>query len=116
VRALLDQLQADNAVVDALASKDNPRLRSIRSHEREQGLEQGRKQGRKQGLEQGLEQGRELGLEQGLELGRIEAIESVCLLLDIELTPERRAHLRALEAAGLQRLREQLETNRRWPG
>jgi hypothetical protein len=96
VRALLDRLQADNAVIDALDSKDNPRLRSIRSHEREQGLE--------------------LGLEQGLEQGRIEAIESVCRLLDIELTPERRAHLQALDAAGLQCMRTQLELERRWPG
>jgi hypothetical protein len=96
VRALLDRLQADNAVIDALDSKDNPRLRSIQSHEREQAFEQ--------------------GLEQGLEQGRLEALELACLLLDIELTPERRAHLRALDAAGLQRLREQLELERRWPG
>ena len=87
VRALLDGVQADNAVVDALDSKDNPRLRSIKSREREQGQEQ--------------------GLER--------AIESVCRILDIELTTERRAHLGTLDAAGRQRLLTRIETARRWP-
>ena len=95
VRALLDRAQADNAVVDALDSKGNPRLRAVEAR----GLERGHQRGRKQGLEQ----------------GRMEAVEVVCRIFGIELTAKRRAHLQALDAGGLDRLLKQLETQRRWP-
>jgi hypothetical protein len=83
IRALLDAVQADNAVVDALDSKGNPRLQAIKAREFEQGTQRG--------------------------------IEAVCRVLGIELTPERRNHLRTLDAEGLERLLTRLETERRWP-
>jgi hypothetical protein len=95
IRALLDAAQADDAVVDALDSKGNRRLRAIKTREHEQGLEQ--------------------GLEQGMTQGRMEAVESICRILGIELSPERRANLHELDTAGLARLLAHLETERRWP-
>jgi hypothetical protein len=95
VRALLDAAMADNAVVDALDSKDNPRLRELESRAREQGLEQ--------------------GLEQGIEQGLHRAIEILCRVLGIELTPERRAHVQSLDASALRELLDHLEAERRWP-
>lgn len=83
IRALLDAALADDAVVDALDSKDNRRLRAIKTREHARGLNQG--------------------------------IESICRILGIELSAKRRAHLRALDTAGLERLLAQLETERRWP-
>jgi predicted transposase YdaD len=103
IRALLDAVAADDAVVDALDTKGNRRLREIKAAEREQGLERG--------LERGLEQ----GLEQGLERGRVEAIETACRLLGITLDPGRRTHLLALDADGLEQLLAKLESERRWP-
>jgi hypothetical protein len=41
VRALVDATKADDAVIDALDSKDNRRLQQLKAREREQGLEQG---------------------------------------------------------------------------
>jgi hypothetical protein len=84
IRALLDAVQADNAVVDALDSKGNPRLLDIKAREAERGMVRG--------------------------------IEGMCHVLAIELTPERRAHLQGLDAAGLERLLTHLESERRWPG
>jgi hypothetical protein len=103
IRALLDAAQADDAVVDALDSKGNRRLRAIKTREHDRGLERG--------LTKGLEQ----GLEQGKNEGLVEGIESICRILDVELSPERRAGLRELDTAGLERLLTQLETERRWP-
>jgi hypothetical protein len=87
IRALLDAAAADDAVVDALDTKGNRRLREIKVAERNQGLEQ--------------------GLEQ--------AITTACRLLGITLDTDRRAHLRTLDASGLEQLLAKLESERRWP-
>ena len=84
--ALFDADLADDAVVDALDAKGNRRLRAIKARGYERGMRQGLRQG----------------------------IESLCRILDIELTPERLAHLESLDTAGLERLMAQLETQRRW--
>jgi hypothetical protein len=100
IRALLDATLADDAVVDALYVKGNRRLRAIMTREHERGLEQGRKN---------------KGIEQGMIKGLVEGIESICLILGVELSPGRRAHLHELDTAGLERLLTQLENERRWP-
>jgi hypothetical protein len=94
IRALLDARLADDAVVDALNSKGNRRLRAIMTREHDRGLEEAR--------------------EEGLIKGLVEVIESICRILGIELSPERRAGLHELDTAGLKRLLTQLETDRRW--
>lgn len=91
IRALLDAALADDAVVDALDIKGNRRLRAIMTHEHERGLEQ------------------------GMSKGLVEGIESICRILGVELSPERRAGLHELDTASLERLLAQLETERRWP-
>jgi hypothetical protein len=91
VRALLDAATADDAVVDALDSKHNPRLQEIKNRQ----------------LERGLERGIERGIERGLA--------SLCRVLGIELTPERQAHVRSLDATALEQLLLVIETSRRWP-
>lgn len=103
IRALLDAALVDDAVVDALHTKGNRRLREIKARERLRGRESGRISGRKEGRKEGREQ------------GLLDGIESICRILDIELTPERRAYLRELDAAGLQRWLELIETQRGWP-
>lgn len=99
IRALLDAALADDAVVDALDSKGNRRLRALMTREHERGLEQGMTN----------------GLEQGMNKGLMEGIESICRILGVELSSERRAGLHELDTAGLERLLTQLETERRWP-
>ncbi len=91
IRALLDAALADDAVVDALDIKGNRRLRALMTREHERGLEQ------------------------GINEGLVEGIESICRILGVELSPERRAGLHQLDTAGLERLLTQLETERRWP-
>jgi hypothetical protein len=88
IRALLDAAQADNAVVDALDSKGNPRLLGIKARE----------------------------FERGIERGIERSIEAACRALAIDLTPEHRTCLRGLDADGLERLLTRLTTERRWPG
>jgi hypothetical protein len=87
IRALLDAAAADDAVVDALDAKGNRRLREIRS----------------------------TAFARGTEQGRIEAIEVACQLLGIEIGPEQHAHLRALDASGLEQLLMKIASDRRWP-
>jgi len=86
LRALLDAATADDALVDALAAKKNPRL-AQREHERE---------------------------EQGLERGLSKAIEAVCELLEIPLSLRERVQMRDLDATGLESLLERIKTDRRW--
>jgi hypothetical protein len=54
-------------------------------------------------------------IDKGAAQGIAEGIEAACDLLAIEITPERRARMRALDAAGLRALLAHLRTLRRWP-
>jgi predicted transposase/invertase (TIGR01784 family) len=67
-------------------------------------------EGLEQGVKQGLEQGRKEGLEQGLR----RAIESLCHLLAIEITGDRRAFLAAASTEELERLLARLSQEKRW--
>lgn len=91
IRALLDAVAADNAVIDALDSKGNPRFVQIKTAEREEGLEAGRKQ--------------------GLEA----AIAVACQLLEIPFGPAERAQLEPLDSIAIQALLGRLRSERRWP-
>ncbi len=52
---------------------------------------------------------------EGLAQGRVEAIESLCTILEIPLGPHRRAHMAQLDVEGLLELRVLLESQRCWP-
>jgi len=62
---------------------------------------------RREGLEEGLEKGLEKGLREG--------IETVCDVLGIKLSDERRKKISGLDAAGLSALLESIKKERRWP-
>jgi len=91
VRALLDAVVADNAVVDALERKANPRLAELAARQHEKGLE--------------------VGLEKGLGV----AIEVACELLGISIGPRERAQLEPLDATALEALLARLKSERAWP-
>jgi Uma2 family endonuclease len=54
-------------------------------------------------------------LQRELVLGLKQGVESLCDVLGIELSAERRGHLDALDAAGLSALLTQIRALRRWP-
>jgi hypothetical protein len=87
LRALLDTAVADDALVDALVAKHNPRLLH-RERLRE---------------------------ERGLERGLVMAIETLCRALEIPRGSHARTQLSTLDAAGLESLLTRIETERRWP-
>ena len=87
IRALLDAAAADDAVVEALAAKNNP---ALERHKRES-----------------YESGKRDGLRQHLH--------DLCDAYDIELTAEHRARIDELDIAGLQALRRHIKTHRRLP-
>lgn len=70
---------------------------------------------RREGLEEGLREGIEKGLREGIEKGLREGIETVCAVLGIELSDERRKGISELDAAGLSGLLERIKRERRWP-
>jgi hypothetical protein len=55
------------------------------------------------------------GIDKGAAQGIAEGVEAACDLLAIEITPERRAQMGALDVAGLRALLGDLRTLRRWP-
>lgn len=91
VRALLDAAEADNAVVEALKAKGNPRLAELEAASRREGRRKGR----------------EAGLRRSIDL--------VCARLEIPLSDEQRAQLEDLDAAALESLLDRLLAERRWP-
>lgn len=95
LRALLNAAAADDAVVDALVAKNNPRLAQREREREERGLEQGFEQGRKQEL--------------------VTAIETLCRVLEIQLGPNERAQMSTLDPVGLKSLLGGIEKERRWP-
>jgi hypothetical protein len=60
--------------------------------------------------------GEEMGFERGHEKGLRQAALSVCKVLGIELSPEQRARLEALDGAALGALIAHLETHHTLPG
>lgn len=66
------------------------------------------------GLSFAEKRGREEGRQEGLRQGLIETIDDLCVMLSIELTPERRATLDALDLAGLRALKERIKAQRSW--
>jgi hypothetical protein len=103
VQALLDAAAADDAVARALLAKDVPALVEARKASEQRGREDGLAEGEKKGLAEGEKK----GLRQG--------VEAACELLGIELGPDRRARLGALDGAGLEALLAHLRAERRWP-
>ena len=90
VRALLDAAAADDAVVRALKARGNPVLEELQSQAEGQGFQQGRAQTLRH------------------------TIQTLCQVLDIELTPARRDRMAALDADALQTLHDRIATHRRW--
>jgi Putative restriction endonuclease len=119
VRELLDAAEADNAVARALIAKGNPVIVQEKERSRQQGLKEGRTEGLKEGRTEGLKEGRTEGLKEGrtegLKEGQRHAIETICELLGIELTAERRSGLAELDVPGLAALLARLRADRRWP-
>lgn len=87
VRALLDRAAANRAVVQGLKAKQDPAILEIE----------------------------QAGVERGLDQGIAQAIVTLCTALDIPLDGERRAHLRALDTAGLEALLTTIGVQHRWP-
>ena len=93
VRALLDAVEAKRAVARALLAEEHPDLMEAQQAAERRGYQQG-------------------SAEAIADLRK--AIEDMCELLAIELTPARRARMEALDAPGLRALREQIKAHRRW--
>ncbi len=87
VRAMLDRTEATRAAIRGFHTKGHPEMRAIESHAEQKGLAKGSRT----------------------------AIEALCDVLDIPLGPARLAHLRQLDAPGLEHLLDHLRHERRWP-
>jgi hypothetical protein len=99
VQALFDAAVADNEVVDALATKGNPRLAQREADARALGRTEGTTEGRTEGRTEGLAVG----------------IIALCEAFDILIGPSERAQMQSLDAAGLEVLLTHIKTQRRWP-
>lgn len=87
IRALFDQAEADQTVTRALRTKGNSAMRSIESQAEDQGRADASRR----------------------------VIEALCESFDIRLGPDRRTHLRQLDARQLESLLDRLIRGRRWP-
>ena len=94
VKALLDAIEADKAVIEALAAKGNPVL----AQREAQSYERGKLDGIKKGVEKGMRQG----------------LIDLCEAHSIELTAQRLARIEALDSQGLQALRQYIKQHHRW--
>jgi len=70
-----------------------------------------RREGKAEGKAEGLVEGKAEGLAEGLR----EAIRTACLLLGVELSPEKERQLAGLGLSKLEELKEKLIQGRRWP-
>ena len=91
VRAMLDRSEATRAAIRAFHAKGHPEMRAIESRAEQVGRAKAR-----------------------VEVSRT-AIEALCDVLEIQLGPDRRAHLLQLDAPQLESLLGHLRRNRRWP-
>ncbi len=122
VAALMDAIEADNAVARALMARQNPAILDMRQQSFDEGHEQGHKQGFNKGHEQGFDKGHEQGFDKGIEQGQAQgeavgnrrAIAAICEFLGIVLTPARRAKLDALNNDESLRLLTHLRTMKNW--
>jgi hypothetical protein len=88
VGALLDAAMAENAVAEALDTKDNTVIRQLKATAQGQGREEGRLQGREEGRLQGREEGRLQGWEEGRLQGRAEGVaEAILKILEARGLP-----------------------------
>ncbi|MCG8424042.1 MAG: Uma2 family endonuclease [Proteobacteria bacterium] len=126
VKALLEAVEADNAVARGLIDKGNPVLQKLQTRSFDRGKSQGYDQGKSDGYDQGksdgydqgksdgYDQGRSDGMARGIQAGLRQGIRALCQGLDIALTPAREARIDALDAEGLAALLRQLEKHRSW--
>jgi len=100
-RDALDQLSQDPATRELARQRELSRvnLALIRGYEREEGRLEGREEGR---------------LEGRTEVLRL-AIESLCDVLEIEITDDRRRALLQLDDSGLQQLLDSVRHDHAWP-
>ncbi len=101
----LDRLSQDPAARDLARWRED----QLVLHEMELGA------ALRQAREEGLEKGREAGREEGREEGVRTAIEALCDVLAIDLTPSRRSALEAMSTVELTALLDGLRQQRRWP-
>jgi hypothetical protein len=83
----------------------------VRAEDRREGEIAGRREGEIAGRREGEIAGRREG-EEGLR----QALQSLCTVLDIELTEARRAVLEKADLADLRGLVQTITVQRRWPG
>ena len=134
VRALIEAVEADNAVARGLIESGNPVVLELQTHSYDQGYDQGKSdgydQGKSDGYDQGYDSGKSDGYDQGesdgydrgtsagmtrgIQVGLRQGIRAFCQALDIALTPARDARLDALDAEGLRTLLRHLRTYRSW--
>ncbi len=69
VAALMDAVEADNAVARALMARQNPAILAMRQQSFDKGHDKGHEQGFDKGHEQGFDKGREQGFDEGHEQG-----------------------------------------------
>ena len=98
VAALMDAVEADNAVARALMARRNPAILTMRQQSFDKGHEQGFGKGREQGQAEGIRR----------------AIAAVCKALGIALTPARRAKLDELNSDESLQLLTHLQINKNW--
>ncbi len=98
IAALMDAVEADNAVARALMARQNPAIVDMRQ----------------QSFDEGHAQGFDKGQLRGEAVGNRRAIVAVCKLLGIALTSARQAKLSTLNSDESLRLLTYLETNKNW--
>ena len=102
IRALLDAVEADNAVARALVAKGNAILLKLKTD------------GYQEGQSDGYQKGRSDGYQKGQSDGLRQAVRDLCEALAIELTPERLASIDSADVEDLDALRRHLLQHRRW--
>ena len=102
VRALIEAVEADDAVARGLIDKGNRVVLKLQTHSYDQGKSDGYDQGKSDGMTRGYQ----AGIRQG--------IRDFCRAFDIALTPARNARLDALDAESLQTLLRHLHEHLSW--
>ncbi|MCG8417808.1 MAG: Uma2 family endonuclease [Proteobacteria bacterium] len=118
VRALIEAVEADNAVARGLIDRGNPIIVELQTHSYDEGYDQGKSEGYDQGKSEGYDQGKSEGYDQGksegVETGIRQGVRALCQVFDIALTQAREARIDTLDADGLQRLLRHLQEHHSW--